>query len=101
MLRASLRACDVEGANIFFTTGAREKLQEKGVMVIKDSSANKTGVICSSFEIIACLVLTTDEFNAIKPTYVAQVIDILKSKADAEAKLLSANTPILMARKPW
>ena len=78
----------VEGANIFFTTGAREKLQEKGVMVIKDSSANKTGVICSSFEIIACLVLSADEFNAIKSTYVAQVIEILKAKADAEAKLL-------------
>jgi glutamate dehydrogenase len=78
----------VEGANIFFTQVAREKLQEKGVLFIKDSSANKTGVICSSFEIIACLVLSTAEFNAIKPVYVSQVIEILKSKADAEAKLL-------------
>jgi len=78
----------VEGANIFFTPEARKKLVESGVVVIKDSSANKAGVICSSFEIIACLTLSPAEFAAIKTTYVAQVIDILRVKADNEAKLL-------------
>lgn len=78
----------VEGANIFFTEGARKKLQENGVLMIKDSSANKTGVICSSFEIIASLTISEREFLDIKPTYVAQVIDILRVKADNEAKLL-------------
>jgi len=34
------------------------------------------------------LTLSSDEFKAIKPTYVNQVIDILRQKADAEAKLL-------------
>jgi glutamate dehydrogenase len=78
----------VEGANIFFTAVARKKLQEHGVLMIKDSSANKTGVICSSFEIIASLTISEKEFLDIKPTYVSQVIDILRVKADNEAKLL-------------
>jgi glutamate dehydrogenase len=78
----------VEGANIFFTAGARKKLQEAGVLMIKDSSANKTGVICSSYEIIASLTISEKEFLEIKPTYVSQVIDILRVKADNEAKLL-------------
>lgn len=78
----------IEGANIFFTKMAREKLVEQGVVVIKDSSANKCGVICSSFEIIACMTLSPEEFAAIKKPYVAEVIEILKEKADLEAKLL-------------
>src|SRR5690606_9581952 len=78
----------VEGANIFFTSEARERLQEKGVMIIKDSSANKTGVICSSYEIIASLTLSEEEFAEIKDQYVAEVLVILRRKADAEATLL-------------
>lgn len=78
----------VEGANIFFTADARKKLVQSGVVVIKDSSANKTGVICSSYEIIACLTLSPEEFAAIKTTYVNQVVQILREKADNEAKLL-------------
>lgn len=85
--RPSVRAV-VEGANIFFTAGARKKLQEHGILMIKDSSANKTGVICSSYEIIASLTISDKEFLEIKPTYVSQVIDILRQKADLEAKLL-------------
>jgi glutamate dehydrogenase len=78
----------VEGANIFFTGPARKLLQEAGVVMVKDSTANKCGVICSSYEIISSLVLSTKEFLAIKETYVSQVIDILRQKADFEAKLL-------------
>lgn len=78
----------VEGANIFFTGTARRSLQEAGVLIVKDSTANKCGVICSSYEIIASLVLTVEEFIEIKETYVKQVVDILRAKADAEAKLL-------------
>lgn len=83
----SVRAI-VEGANIFFTEEARRRLQEKGVIIIKDSSANKTGVICSSYEIIASLTLSGAEFLAMKKVYVAEVIAILRKKADLEAKLL-------------
>lgn len=78
----------VEGANIFFTAEAREQLQKKGILIIKDSSANKTGVICSSFEIIASLTISNEEFLGIKDVYVQQVIEILRQKADSEAKLL-------------
>jgi glutamate dehydrogenase len=78
----------VEGANIFFTPEARKNLQEKGVLIIKDSSANKAGVICSSFEIIASLILSEKEFLDIKDEYVKEVLDILRAKADSEAKLL-------------
>ncbi|MCB9229498.1 MAG: NAD-glutamate dehydrogenase [Deltaproteobacteria bacterium] len=78
----------IEGANIFFTKDAREKLQELGIIMIKDSSANKTGVICSSYEIIASLLLNQNEFQEIKTVFIAQVIDILREKARKEAVLL-------------
>ncbi len=78
----------VEGANIYFTNEARERLQELGVIMIKDSTANKCGVICSSFEVIESLILEEKEFMAIKPIYVQQVIEILRDKASKEAQLL-------------
>lgn len=78
----------VEGANIFFTAEARSKLEELGMIIIKDSTANKTGVICSSFEIIASLILSENEFLEIKNVYVKQVIEILRHKAGLEANLL-------------
>ncbi|MBP6217198.1 MAG: NAD-glutamate dehydrogenase [Oligoflexales bacterium] len=78
----------VEGANIFFTSDSRPILQEKGLLFIKDSSANKAGVICSSFEVIASLILTEQEFLELKAIYVKQVVDILRKKADLEANLL-------------
>ena len=76
----------VEGANIYFTPEARDGLQENGVKIIKDSSANKTGVICSSYEIMAGLTISQQEFLDIKETYVGQVVQILRRKADQEAK---------------
>lgn len=78
----------IEGANIFFTKEARQKLVSSGVVVIKDSSANKAGVSCSSYEIIACLTILPQEFAEIKDTYVKQVLDIIRGNADKEAKLL-------------
>ena len=78
----------VEGANLFITPEARQKLGEKGVLVIKDSSANKCGVICSSFEIGASMVLDTSEFLAIKPTFVSEVLVKLRRLAEREAEAL-------------
>ncbi len=78
----------VEGANIFLTGDARLKLEEKGVIIMKDSSANKAGVICSSYEIIASLILTMDEFAEIREQYIREVLAILRQKADLEANLL-------------
>lgn len=58
------------------------------MVIIKDSSANKCGVICSSYEVIACLLISDAEFLAIKPAFVAQVIDRLRRVARLEAELL-------------
>jgi glutamate dehydrogenase len=77
-----------EGANLFLTPGAREELCKRGATVIKDSSANKCGVICSSYEISACMVLSDDEFLSIKDTYVSQVLDRLRELARVEAEFL-------------
>ncbi len=78
----------VEGANIFFTAEARDKLQEAGVVIVKDSSANKCGVVCSSYEVIESMILDVSEFMSIKATYVEHVIQILRDIAGKEARLL-------------
>jgi glutamate dehydrogenase len=78
----------VEGANLFLTPEAREHLSGCGVLIVKDSSANKCGVICSSFEIIASMLLSEAEFFVIKPTFVEQVLQKLRWLARREAELL-------------
>ncbi len=77
-----------EGANLFLTPVAREELSKRGATIIKDSSANKCGVICSSYEISACMVLSDDEFLSIKDAYVAQVLERLRELARVEAEFL-------------
>jgi glutamate dehydrogenase len=78
----------VEGANIFISTDARAMLEKAGVPVVPGPSANKTGVICSSYEILAGLILSEDEFLGIKQDYIAQLLDILRLRARSEARLL-------------
>lgn len=78
----------VEGANLFLTPDARRELSDHGVMIFKDSSANKCGVICSSYEIIASMLLTEEEFLAIKPRFVDEVLTKLRMLARREAELL-------------
>lgn len=78
----------VEGANLFITPGAREHLSKHGTIIVKDSSANKAGVICSSYEIIASMLLDEAAFLEIKEQYVAQVLDKLRAFARLEADAL-------------
>ena len=78
----------VEGANSYITPEAREQLQRRGVLIMRDASANKCGVISSSYEIIANLLLTEKEFLDVKERYVADVIEILEKRAGDEAKLI-------------
>lgn len=85
--KASFRAI-VEGANSFITPAARNLIQQNGVWIVKDASANKCGVITSSYEIISGLLLEEDEFKAVKPVLVKQVMDILKNRAVQEANWL-------------
>lgn len=78
----------VEGANLFLTPDARRELSDVGVLIIKDSSANKCGVICSSYEIAASMLLNEEEFLDIKPVFVEQVLEKLRELARREAELL-------------
>jgi len=78
----------VEGANSFITPAARIELQQSGAVILRDASANKCGVISSSYEIIANLLMSEEEFLAHKTEYVADVIDILNRRAEDEAELI-------------
>ncbi len=78
----------VEGANSFITPEARKHLQQMGVVVLRDASANKCGVISSSYEIIGNLLLTEKEFLAHKEQYVRDVLAILEKRAADEASLI-------------
>lgn len=75
----------VEGANSFITPAARQTLQQRGVVIMRDASANKCGVISSSYEIIANLVFSDEEFLAHKEEYINDVVDILNEMAEVEA----------------
>ncbi|HXE97557.1 MAG TPA: NAD-glutamate dehydrogenase domain-containing protein, partial [Dongiaceae bacterium] len=78
----------VEGANSFITPEARVQLQKSGAVLIRDASANKCGVISSSYEIIANLLLSEREFMEHKERYVGDVLEILEKRAADEARLI-------------
>eukprot|EP00596_Hydrurales_sp_CCMP1899_P000433 CAMPEP_0119043108 /NCGR_PEP_ID=MMETSP1177-20130426/17647_1 /TAXON_ID=2985 /ORGANISM="Ochromonas sp, Strain CCMP1899" /LENGTH=989 /DNA_ID=CAMNT_0007010475 /DNA_START=132 /DNA_END=3098 /DNA_ORIENTATION=- len=79
----------VEGANIFTTQEARENLfKHAGVAIVKDSSANKCGVITSSCEVACSMLLSKEEFMAIKKPLVDDVLVRLRLLARLEAELL-------------
>jgi glutamate dehydrogenase len=78
----------VEGANSFITPEARNHLQKAGVVILRDASANKCGVISSSYEIIANLLLSDEEFLAHREEYVRDVLAILERRAADEAHLI-------------
>ena len=78
----------VEGANSFISPEARLELQKHGVVILRDASANKCGVISSSYEIIANLLMTEKEFLNHKEAYVRDVLAILEKRAGEEAGLI-------------
>jgi glutamate dehydrogenase len=76
----------VEGANLFFTAGARQSLEKSGVHLFKDSSANKGGVTSSSLEVLASLclpskdhdrLLTRGDDNAELPDFYLKYVDAI------------------------
>jgi len=81
----------IEGANLYLTEGARKNLEDLGVIIIKDSSSNKGGVICSSFEVLSCLILSEEEFIDKKNILVSEILEIIKKAALNEARLLLHN----------
>ena len=78
----------IEGANLYLTGEARLYLEKLGVLIIKDSSANKTGVIGSSFEVLCGLSLTDEQFMHHKSVLVQEILERLAVCASNEAKLI-------------
>lgn len=78
----------VEGANLYLTPKARRELEKLGVLIFKDSSANKGGVICSSLEVLFGLTLSEEEFAVNKEEIMEEVLAFIKEKAESEAKLM-------------
>lgn len=79
----------VEGANIYNTKEARDLMFENaGIMIVKDSSANKCGVVTSSCEIACSMLLSREEFIHNKPELVKDVLKHLRKIAEAEANLM-------------
>jgi hypothetical protein len=95
---------------LFLTQPARLALEEKGVIIFKDASANKGGVTSSSLEVLAALVLTDEEYDRhmcvkdgqvpeFRKNYVADVMSIIRDNARLEFEVLwqenkSTGTPL-------
>ena len=102
----------VEGANLFITEEARLRLEEQGVVILKDASTNKGGVTSSSFEVFASLALNDQEYDVhlrsegdkqpeFRKTYVQEIIQNIKANARSEFELMwkeyrSTGTPLTL-----
>jgi glutamate dehydrogenase len=89
----------IEGANLFITQQARLRLEEKGVIIYKDASANKGGVTSSSLEVLASLALTDEEFGKnmcvkdrlipeFRHAYIEQILEIIRENASLEFEII-------------
>ena len=71
------------------------------MLVVKDSSANKCGVVCSSYEILAAHLLSRSAFEAKKEVIVAEVLDRLRARWRlSKPTCSSASTGAFRARCP-
>jgi len=77
-----------EGANLYITQDAREKLEDDGVILFRDSSANKCGVVSSSYEILAGLSMTDEQFVKVKPELARNILARLEKIANDEARCM-------------
>ncbi len=89
----------VEGANLFITQDARIRLEEHGVIIYKDASANKGGVTSSSLEVFASLSLDDQEYSKLmcvkntkippfRKRYVAEILAIIRENARLEFEVI-------------
>lgn len=90
----------VEGANLFITPEARLRLEEKGVLIFKDSSTNKGGVTSSSLEVLTGILLNDREYSThmvaepgrpepeFRQSYVKDIVATVRENAKAEFELL-------------
>ncbi len=88
-----------EGANLFITQDARLRLEENGVIIYKDASANKGGVTSSSMEVFASLALSDEEHDKwmcvhndmvppFREQYIKQILRIIEENASLEFDLI-------------
>jgi len=94
----------VEGANLFFSDGARSTLERAGVHVFKDASTNKGGVTSSSLEVFASLALPDQDHKDLMTynpesgseppsfyrDYVQEILATIKDNANQEFKAIWA-----------
>lgn len=78
----------VEGANLYNSDEARDALHDFGVSIVKDSSANKCGVVTSSCEILCSMLISKQEFIDNKKELITDVMKRLYQISNAEAELL-------------
>eukprot|EP00919_Chromeraceae_sp_WS-2016_P072504 GHVR01171441.1.p1 GENE.GHVR01171441.1~~GHVR01171441.1.p1 ORF type:complete len:1065 (-),score=227.69 GHVR01171441.1:264-3458(-) len=90
----------IEGGNLFMTQDARRTLERGGVILFKDASVNKGGVTSSSYEVLAALSLTDEQFDntmRVRPgndppqfylDYVKSVQEKIRYNAQCEFELL-------------
>ncbi|MBN1223885.1 MAG: NAD-glutamate dehydrogenase [Candidatus Aminicenantes bacterium] len=89
----------VEGANLFLTQDARLRLEEHGVVIYKDASANKGGVTSSSMEVFASLALNDEEYTGLmcvhddripsfRKKYVEEILDLIRENARLEFEII-------------
>jgi len=89
----------VEGANLFITQDARIRLEEHGIIMYKDASANKGGVTSSSLEVFASLVLDDQEYLSLmcvkkiktppfRKRYIEEILEIIRENAHLEFEVI-------------
>jgi glutamate dehydrogenase len=89
----------IEGANLFLTQEARLRLEEKGVILYKDASANKGGVTSSSLEVLASLVMTDKEWDELmcvkdgaesdfRLQYIKEILEAIRENARLEFEII-------------
>ena len=89
----------VEGANLFITQDARIRLEEHGIIMYKDASANKGGVTSSSLEVFASLALDDQEYLSLmcvkktkippfRKRYVEEILEIIRENAQLEFEII-------------
>ena len=89
----------VEGANLFITQDARIRLEEHGIIMYKDASANKGGVTSSSLEVFASLALDDQEYLSLmcvkktkippfRKRYVEEILEIIRENAHLEFEVI-------------
>jgi len=89
----------VEGANLFLTQDARLRLEEHGVIIFKDASANKGGVTSSSMEVFASLALGDEEYRRLmcvanheipsfRKKYIEEILDLIRENARLEFEII-------------